>query len=122
MGVKTENHPDGIPNRLGSSHISRIQVGVKGLKGAKAAQLIAAMEIARRVSVPAKRGQLIMKSTTTAAEYLRERLRGLMEEQFHVLFLNRRNALLEDVLIAQGSVDIVRPILRIITDCECFVK
>src|SRR5258707_13779221 len=41
---------------------------VKGLKGAKAAQLIAAMEIARRVSLPAKRGQLVMKSTAAAAE------------------------------------------------------
>src|SRR5215204_5169743 len=47
---------------------------VKGLKRAKAAQLIAAMEIARRVSVPADRGQLMMKSTAVAAEYLRERL------------------------------------------------
>ncbi|MEO8341277.1 MAG: UPF0758 domain-containing protein [Nitrospirota bacterium] len=47
---------------------------VKGLKGAKAAQLIAAMEIARRVSVPAERGQLVMKSTAAAAEYLQERL------------------------------------------------
>ena len=85
---------------------------VKGLKGAKAAQLIAAMEIARRVSVPAERGQLVMKSTAAAAEYLRERLRGLAEEQFRVLYLNRRNALLEDDLIAQGSVDAVRPPLR----------
>lgn len=85
---------------------------VKGLKGAKAAQLIAAMEIARRVSVSAKRGQLVMKSTAAAAEYLRERLCGLAEEQFRVLYLNRRNALLEDALIAQGSVDAVRPPLR----------
>lgn len=85
---------------------------VKGLKGAKAAQLIAAMEIARRVSVPAERGQLVMKSTAAAAEYLRERLRGLAEEQFRVLYLNRRNALLEDALIAQGSVVAVRPSLR----------
>ena len=85
---------------------------VKGLKGAKAAQLIAAMEIARRVSVPAERGQLVMKSTAASAEYLRERLRGLAEEQFRVLYLNRRNALLEDALIAQGSVDSVRPSLR----------
>lgn len=85
---------------------------VKGLKGAKAAQLIAAMEIARRVSVPPKRGQLVMKSTAAAAKYLRERLRGLAEEQFRVLYLNRRNALLEDALIAQGSVDAVRPSLR----------
>jgi DNA repair protein RadC len=85
---------------------------VKGLKGAKAAQLIAAMEIARRVSVPAKRGQLVIKSTAAAAEYFRGRLRGLAEEQFRVLYLNRRNALLEDALIAQGSVDAVQPSLR----------
>jgi DNA repair protein RadC len=85
---------------------------VKGLKGAKAAQLIAAMEIARRVSVPIERGQLLLKSTAAASEYLRERLRGLAEEQFRVLYLNRRNALLEDTLIAQGTVDSVRASLR----------
>jgi DNA repair protein RadC len=85
---------------------------VKGLKGAKAAQLIAAMEIARRVSVPATRGQIVIKSTAMAAEYLRGRLRGLAEEQFRMLYLNRRNALLDDALIAQGSVDSVHPSLR----------
>ena len=85
---------------------------VKGLKGAKAAQLSAAMEIARRVSVPAKRGQLVLKSTAAAAGYLSERLRGLADEQFRVLYLNRRNALLEDALIAQGSVNAVQPSLR----------
>src|SRR5262249_4387052 len=40
---------------------------VKGLKGAKAAQLLAAMEIARRVAVPAQRSALVIKSTTGAA-------------------------------------------------------
>jgi DNA repair protein RadC len=85
---------------------------IKGLKGAKAAQLIAAMEIARRVSVPLERRQLVMKSTAAAAEYMRMRLRGLADEQFRVLYLNRRNAILEDALMAQGSVDSVRPSLR----------
>ena len=85
---------------------------VKGLKGAKVAQLIAATEIARRVSVPTKRAQSVMKSTSAAADYLRRRLRGLAEEQFRVLYLNRRNALLEDALIAQGAVDSVTPSLR----------
>src|SRR5438552_17331653 len=83
-----------------------------GLKGAKAAQLLAAMEIARRVAVPAQRNELVIKSTTGAAEYLRERMCGLSEEQFRVLYLNRRHALLEDALIAQGSVESVRPPLR----------
>jgi DNA repair protein RadC len=87
---------------------------VKGLKGAKAAQLLAAMEIARRVIIPAKRRELMIKSTTEAAAYLRERMCGLSEEQFRVLYLNRRHALLEDVLIAQGSIESVRPALRTI--------
>ena len=49
---------------------------VKGLKGAKASQLIAAMEIARRMAIPTERTQLQIKSTGAAAEYLRDRLRG----------------------------------------------
>src|SRR5438094_3396174 len=85
---------------------------IKGLKGAKAAQLIAAMEIARRVGLQAKRGELRITSTAAATDYLNDRLRGLPDEQFRALFLNRRNALLEDALIAQGSVDAVRPPLR----------
>lgn len=84
----------------------------KGLKGAKAAQLLAAVEIARRVVVPIRNKSLVIKSTTVATEYLQTRLRGLAEEQFRVLYLNRRNALLEDVLISQGSVDSARPSLR----------
>lgn len=87
---------------------------VKGLKGAKAAQLLAAMEIARRVAVPVRQAVLVLSSSAAAAEYLSERLRGLPEEQFRVLFLNRRKALLEDVLVAQGAVDSVRPSLRVI--------
>jgi len=85
---------------------------IKGLKGAKAAQLAAAMEIARRVSVPSRRGELVIKGTHAAADYLRERMRGLADEQFRVLYVNRRKALLDDALIAQGAVDSVRPPLR----------
>ena len=69
---------------------------VKGLKGAKAAQLTAAMEIARRVVVPTKRGHLQIEGTNAAADYLRERLNGLPEEQFRVLYLNRRKGLLDE--------------------------
>lgn len=85
---------------------------IKGLKGAKVAQLAAAMEIARRVSLPDKREHILIKGTTQASEYLRERLRGLPDEHFRVLYLNRRNRLLDDVLIAQGAVDGVKPPLR----------
>jgi DNA repair protein RadC len=85
---------------------------VKGLKGAKAAQLLAGMEIARRVALPDRRERVQIKGTVQAAEYLGERLRGLPEEHFRVLYLNRQNRLLEDYLAAQGAVDGVRPPLR----------
>lgn len=87
---------------------------VKGLKGAKAAQLAAAMEVARRVSLPDARKRIALKSTREAADYLRLRLQGLSEEHFRALFLNRRGALLEDALLAIGSVDQTRPPIRLI--------
>lgn len=87
---------------------------VKGLKRAKAAQLAAAMEVARRVSLPDTRERVTLKGTREAAEYLRSRLQGLPEEHFRALFLNRLGTLLEDALLAVGSVDKARPPIRLI--------
>jgi DNA repair protein RadC len=87
---------------------------VKGLKGAKAAQLAAAMEVARRISLPETRERISLNNTAKAAEYLRPRLQQLSEEHFRALFLNRRGALLEDALLAVGSVDQARPAIRLI--------
>jgi DNA repair protein RadC len=55
---------------------------VKGLKKAKSAQLMAAMEIARRVALPDRREAVQIKGMVQAADYLRERLRGLGDEHF----------------------------------------
>jgi len=87
---------------------------VKGLKGAKAAQLAAAMEVARRISLPDARDRVSLKNTHAAAEYLQLRLQGLPEEHFRALFLNRRGTLLEDALLDVGSVDQARPQIRLI--------
>ncbi len=85
---------------------------IKGLKGAKAAQLAAAMEIARRILLPDIRVRVSLKNIHAAADYLQSRLRGLSEEHFRALFLNRRGALLEDALLAVGSVNQARPEIR----------
>ena len=87
-------------------------LGVKGLKGAKAAQLAAAIELSRRVSLPVARNNMSLKNTRAAANYLRIRLHGLSEEHFRALLLNRRGALLEDSLLAVGSVDQAKPPIR----------
>jgi len=89
-------------------------LSIKGLKGAKVAQLAAAMELARRIVLPDERIRPIIKGTSQAARYLQERLRGLPDEHFRVLYLNRQNRLLDDALIAQGTVDGVRPPIRTI--------
>lgn len=86
--------------------------GIKGLGDAKLAQLQAALELGRRASLPGSREKTIIKSTRQAAEYFTARLRGLAEEHFRVAYLNRRGRLLEDALIAKGTVDHVHPPIR----------
>ena len=85
---------------------------VKGLKGAKAAQLAATMEVARRVSIPDSRKRITLKDTRAVTAYLQSRLQGLSEEHFRALFLSRRGALLEDALLATGSVNQAKPSIR----------
>ena len=87
---------------------------MKGLKGAKAAQITAALEIARRASLPDTRKRPAIKGTREASDYLRSRLHGLPDEHFRALFLNRRAVLLEDALLAVGSVDQAKPPVRLI--------
>lgn len=89
-------------------------LAVKGLKGAKAAQLTACVEIARRITLPDNREQVIIKSTRAAEDYLVSRLRGLSEEHCRALLLNKRGLILEDVLLAFGTVDQAKPPIRLI--------
>jgi DNA repair protein RadC len=88
--------------------------GIKGLGKAKVAQLHAALELGRRAALPDEREKRVIKSTRQAADYFTVRLRGLAEEHFRVAYMNRQGRLLEDVLLAEGTVDTVRPHLRAI--------
>lgn len=87
-------------------------LAVKGLKEAKAAQLSAALEISRRIAAaPAVERRRIL-STEQAGEYLKRRLGSLPDEQFRVLYLNRRGGLLRDAVIARGDAGAVHASLR----------
>jgi len=88
--------------------------GIKGLGGAKQAQILAALELGRRTALPAVREKTMIKSTKQAADYYSARLRGLSEEHFRAAFVNRQARLLDDALIAEGTVDSVRPYMRTI--------
>ena len=86
--------------------------GIKGLGKAKLAQLLAGLELGRRASLPALREKTTIRSTQQAAAYFRTRLQNLPEEHFRVAYINRQGRLLEDALIAEGTVDSVRPQIR----------
>jgi len=87
---------------------------IKGLGKAKVAQLHAALELGRRAALPDAREKRVIKSTRQAEDYFNIRLRGLAEEHFRVAYLNRQGRLLEDMLLADGTVDSVRPHVRAI--------
>jgi len=76
--------------------------------------LIAALELGRRAVLPALREKTYLKGIRQAADYFTTRLRGLPEEHFRVAFLNRHSRLLDDALIAEGTVNIVHPPIRTI--------
>ncbi len=88
--------------------------GSKGLGAAKIAQLQAAFELARRTALPPRREETYVKTTAQAAAYFTVRLRGLADEHFRVVYLNRQGRMLDDCLVAEGTVDNVRPPIRTI--------
>lgn len=88
--------------------------GIKGLGNAKLAQLLAALELGRRAALPRSGNRTVLKGTKQAAEYFCAKLRGLPVEHFRVAYLNRTGKLLDDILLAEGTVDTVRPHIRTI--------
>jgi DNA repair protein RadC len=78
------------------SHLPRFGEG-------RAALLLAAMELSRRV-MSKTTIKPVITTPTEAYEYLAPALQVLRREVFHVLCLNTRNTLLLDARVAEGSV------------------
>jgi DNA repair protein RadC len=84
---------------------------VKGVGQTKAIQLKAAFELARRLSGGPRDKQKIISSPQDAAACLREEMRTLDREEFHVLLLNTKNGLIKHAPVSRGSLNasIVEP-------------
>lgn len=80
-----------------------------GIGHTKAVQLKAAFELARRLSRPRER--TIINDPATAAGIVREEMQYLDREEFRVLLLNTKNALLRVAGVSRGSLNasIVEP-------------
>lgn len=113
FGREILNAFGGLQGVSRATHVALLDL--KGLGAAKVAQLAAALEVGRRVALPqVANDQILIKGTQEAYQYFWARLKELPEEHFRIAYLNRRGRLLEDVLIAAGSVDTVQPSLRVI--------
>jgi DNA repair protein RadC len=106
-----------IINRFGSlrammeASLSALQE-IKGLGKAKAAQLAAAIEIGRRAALPDSRDKITLSKPEAVIDYLKARLHSLSEENVRGLYLNRQSNLIDDALLASGTVDQARPAIR----------
>jgi DNA repair protein RadC len=64
---------------------------LKGIGDAKAAQLVAAIELGRRIAVSAPEERLVIRSPADAANLLMYELSGEVQEYLYAVFLDTRN-------------------------------
>ncbi|MBQ7884390.1 MAG: DNA repair protein RadC [Phascolarctobacterium sp.] len=84
---------------------------IKGLGQAKAATVLAALEIGRRIASAKPIEKIHFSCPQDAAEFLMPRLRYAAKEQFVVVLLNGRNKVIGTELVSEGSLSnsIVHP-------------
>ncbi len=78
---------------------------IEGVGRTVAAYLRATQEIATRTQREAFSGRSIISSWSALLAYVRGQLQHETREQFRVLFLDRKNQLIADELMGQGTVD-----------------
>ncbi|UJF36425.1 DNA repair protein RadC [Paenibacillus hexagrammi] len=92
--------------------MSREQLtGIKGIGDAKALQILAGIELGRRLAKSALTERVTIRSPKDVAELLSEELRYLQKEHFVCLFLNTKNHVLAQETLSMGSLNasIVHP-------------
>jgi len=84
---------------------------LKGVGTAKAASLIASIELGKRMNQYKSNDKFIIRSPKDAADYVMEEMRNLNQENLVVLFLNTKNHIIHKQTIFVGSLDssIVHP-------------
>lgn len=79
--------------------------GVPGVGEAKAAKVLAALELGRRAVEEARPDRERVRSAADVYDRMRLVLRDLAHEEFHVLLLNTQNQVLRDLQVTRGTLD-----------------
>jgi DNA repair protein RadC len=101
----------GLYKRLAS--ITRLNelMNIKGLGQAKAATVLAALEIGRRIASAKPVEKIHLSCPQDVADFLMPRLRYAAKEQFVVILLNNKNKVIGTEVVSEGSLSssIVHP-------------
>jgi DNA repair protein RadC len=93
---------DGSLEAISAATVAELQQA-PGIGPAKACEIKAAFEIGRRL-LARQEGQLVQfRSSQHVANYYMPLLSGKKREQFQVILLDRKNRVMRDVMISQGS-------------------
>ena len=85
---------------------------IKGIGIAKASQIIASLELGRRVMSEKNGNNTSFRCSEDIANYFIPLLKDLKKEQFRLILLNIKNRIIKDVMVSQGSLtsSFVRPV------------
>jgi DNA repair protein RadC len=78
---------------------------VPGIGPAKAAKILAALELGRRAAEEVRPERDRIRRAADVYEWMRLRLRDLPHEEFHVLLLNTQNEVLRHLQVTRGTLD-----------------
>jgi DNA repair protein RadC len=84
---------------------------IEGIGEAKAIQILAAIELGRRIGNIAQQERYVIRSPEDGARYLMEEMRFLTQEHFVCLYLNTKNQVIHKQTVFIGSLNasIVHP-------------
>lgn len=112
LDIASEMTADGgLYKRLASVTRLNELTNIKGLGQAKAATVLAALEIGRRIASAKPVEKIHLSCPQDVAEFLMPRLRYAVKEQFIVILLNGKNKVIGTEVISEGSLSssIVHP-------------
>ena len=84
---------------------------LKGIKSAKAAEILAVVELSRRMAMLQSREVNVIDQPLTLVDWLRKELGNIPQEYFMVVFLNTKNHVIGHKVLFKGGLDrsIVHP-------------
>jgi len=93
---------------------------INGIGRAKAAQIIAALELGKRAISEKNGNNMSFRCSEEVANYYIPLLKDLKKEQFRVLLLDIKNRVIKEVLISQGSLtssivhprEVIKPVIK----------